>query len=291
MNMETYTDPRGVPQRVDKVGTDDVLMSLAYGNLDDADAVTILNPGMLNHTYASLDPGDGDMAGMGQSIYQDQEMAYTSSSPQVEHAVILNLNYVTPQDVDVLGMGDARRAAERNANSVDALNVLGNSSSFEEQNRRVYLVNHSYGSTTAGETIRKVETPIQAYFNMGAAGWGKHYLIDQDAASLEHLAKDDQGHPQMYSALADADDIARLGILGSGRLNPTGLLNSYEISAEASHDGTGAAVEVHDAHPKDGMGYLTPDASTYKNMIKATTEQQDQIDAADIRFNAERPPS
>lgn len=287
MNTETYVDPRGQTKKLDLEATDDVLISLAYGDLDEADAVTILNPGMLNHAYASLDPDGGDMAGMGQSIYQDQEMSYKDNSLQVEHAVILNLNYVTPQGLDVLSMGDARRAAERNANSVDALNVLGNSFSLEEQNRKVYLWNHSYGSTTAGETIRKVQTPVQAYYNVGSAGWVRYY----DAALFEHLAKDDQGRPQMYSALADADWVAQLGINSSLRLDPRTFENSFEVSAEVSADGEGMAVQGHDVHPKGGVGYNTPGSTTYRAGIWITTGQVDEIPAGDIRFNPDEQPS
>lgn len=287
MNTETYVDPRGQTKKLDLEATDDVLISLAYGDLDEADAVTILNPGMLNHTYASLDPDGGDMARMGQSIYQDQKIAYKRHPSQVEHAIILNLNYVTPQGLDVLSMGDARRAAERNANSVDALNVLGNSFSLEEQNRKVYLWNHSYGSTTAGETIHKVQTPVQAYYNVGSAGWVRYY----DAALFEHLAKDDQGRPQMYSALADADWVAQLGINSSLRLDPRTFENSFEVSAEVSADGEGMAVQGHDVHPKGGVGYNTPGSTTYRAGIYITTGQVDEIPAGDIRFTPDEQPS
>lgn len=289
MNIETYVDDYGQTQRMDRVVTDDVLMSLAYGNLDEADAVTILNPGMLNHTYASLDPNDSDMAGMGQSIYQDQAQVYQESSSQVNHAVIINLNYVTPQAVDVLGTGDARRAAERNANSVDALNVLGDSFSLDAQNRKVYLWNHSYGSTTAGETIRKVETPVRAYYNVGSAAWSKFYFDNPDAAMLEHLAKDDQGRPQMYSTLADTDHVARIGAVDSGRFDPRALKNSFEVSAEVSADGNNLAVEEHSIHPKGSIGYNTPGAASYINGIWITTNQSSEIPAGDIRFNVSQP--
>lgn len=275
----------------DSVATDDVLMSLAFGDLDAADAVTFVNPGMSNHPYVSLDPNDGDMAGMGQSIYLDQAKAYSKDSLPVEHAVIINLNYITPQDyLDVLSMEDARRASDRNANAVDAFNVLGNSLSFENQNRKVYLWNHSYGSTTAGETIRKVETPIEAYFNVGAAGWSNYYLLNNDAASLQYLAKDEQGRPQMYSALASADDTAKAGMFFSGRTDPREFYNSFEVSAERSADGLGLAVEGHFLHPQTGVGYNTPGSTSYREGIWITTDQVHRIHEEDIRFRPEARP-
>lgn len=193
------------------------------------------------------------------------------------------------KDVDVLGMGDARRAAERNANAVDALNVLGGSLSMEEQNRRVYLWNHSYGSTTAGETIRKVETPVMAHYTVGSAAWGSFYATNGDAATLEHLVKDSQGRPQLYSALADADWVARIGAFFSSRVDPHTLENSFVVSADDSASGDGVAVQVHDVHPKGKVGYNSPDATTYKAGIWITTGQTARIHEGDIRFNPKRP--
>ncbi len=289
MNISFYKDRFGVHRPMDTVATDDVMTTIALGDLDEAEAVTIFNPGMKNHPKVSLDPDNGDMDGMAQKIYRDQEYIYRQNNLDTKHAVIINLNYITPQGADVLGMQDAKVAAERNANSVDALNVMGNNLTFEDQNRQVYLWNHSYGSTTAGETIRKVKTPVAAYLNDGAAGWSEYYFDHPDAASLEYLAKDDQGRPQMYSSLADADDVARGGEYASGRFDPRALKNSFTVSAEASADGRFGAVQGHSVNPSDGSGYNSSGMNIYNSGLLVTTGQSKKIDPAEIQFNADYP--
>lgn len=290
-NMDTTVryDGFGKEHRKDKVETDDVLTTIAYGVLDRADVVTIFNPGMLNHPKTSLDPNDGDMAGMGQRIYNDQKEAYKKREEEATHAVVINLNYVTPQGLDVLSTHDAEIASERNANAVDALNVLGNNLSFEDDNRKIYLWNHSYGSTTAGFTLQKVNSPIEAYYNVAAAGWPELYFGDPDAMSFEYLGKDEQGHPQMYSTLADADNIARAGEYASGRFDPRAFKNSFTLSSEASADGQFGAVQGHPVNPADGTGYNSPGRTSYANGIFITTGNAGMIDSSEITFNADYP--
>ena len=289
MDISTYDAGMGNVLPNDMVATDDVLTSIALGDLDGAEAVTITNPGMKSHPYDNLNPDGADMDGMAQQIYNDQNDIYRLDKNVMNHAVIINLNYVTPQGADVLGMGDANRAAERNANSIDALNVVGNNLSFEDKNRKIYMWNHSYGSTTAGQTIQKVGSPVEAYYNVAGAGWGYEYFENPDAADLEYLAKDSQDHPQMYSTLANADNTARWGETGSGRFDPRALKNSFEISAEASKDGRFAAAEGHIDFPQDGVGYNTRNANSYRSGIFITTDSVERISPDEIVFNPSPP--
>lgn len=167
--------------------------------------------------------------------------------------------------------------------------MLGNNLSFGDDNRKIYLWNHSYGSTTAGFTLQNVNSPIEAYYNIGAAGWPKFYFGDPNAMSFEYLGKDGQGHPQMYSTLADADNIARAGEYASGRFDPRAFKNSFTLSSEASADGQFGAVQGHPVNPADGTGYNSPGRTSYANGILITTDNAGMINSSEITFNADYP--
>ena len=161
----------------------------------------------------------------------------------------------------------------------------------DDNSRKVYLWNHSYGSTTAGETIQKVDSMVSAHYNVGPAGWGSHYFDNPDAAALTHLAKDAQGRPQIFSTMGNADSTARLGEYGSGRFDPRALKNSYTISSEDSADGKYKAVTGHPAHPQldQGVGYNSPGSNAYNNGILITTGQVQKISPDEIEFNVSQP--
>ncbi|MDO4252950.1 MAG: alpha/beta hydrolase [Rothia sp. (in: high G+C Gram-positive bacteria)] len=277
-------------------GSDDVLTALALGNLDRARALTILNPGMRNHTAASLDPQGGNLMQLAQELFTAQHNSYrqqgaldqpsTLANPSRSgHAVLVNLNYVTPQSGDVLFLSDARLAGERLAHCLDGFTLL---SSGQAQ---IYLLNHSYGSTTAVEALARSDSDVNAIYNLGSAGINREYVPQLDAAQLPRLARDQQGRPQCFSSTARADQLSLIGITASGRLDPRELNQSFTVSAEASADQTLPAVTGHSLYPQEGVGYASAGSNSFKNIVAVTTGQVASLDQGDLSYKLSATPA
>ena len=140
--------------------------AVAVGDLDTADDVTLLVPGMF-FTVASQLVDWTDTAG---DLYDEQRswtylLATADDDRMDQVAVVAWLGYRTPDLTNVYGLDLARAGADRLEDSIAGLDATRASSPA-----RVTVVAHSYGSTTATLALSAGTVSVDSLVLLGSPG-------------------------------------------------------------------------------------------------------------------------
>ena len=256
------------------------LAAISVGNLDKADNVTYLVPGMDNY---STDPGDmGSLVNGAFGIAKEQR----ASDPEKEivdeqgstrgknHVVVAYMGYDTPGKLSVLQDGHATRGAQDFANALDGLYLTRTADGLAAPD--VNVVAHSYGTTMTTKALTQTLYPITSAVYIGSAG------VDEGVRA-EDLKVDRgwDGNREIYVSTADDGDVlAPVGISGTRlegsmesdhRIDPT--MESWGGRGFSSNTTTLNGDEYVATEKHDMREYLDPESSALRGIVMATLGQ------------------
>lgn len=140
-----------------------VLAAVAQGNVDTADHIGVVVPGLYSNVANNLQKYDDDATAMGENAQR-----YTNGGSV---AMISYLGYEAPQDIaQVTDIGYAQKGADKLAGF---LNGLDASRERGAGDAHITVAGHSYGSTTAGIALTKVnDGVVDDLIQFGSPGSG-----------------------------------------------------------------------------------------------------------------------
>ena len=257
-------------------GHEPPLAAVAVGDVDTASNVSYMVPGMGTTTK--------DMSGWttaAQNLWQTQEDLEDSGG---SHAVVAWINYEpppVPNGPTTLGVlhGDAARVgADRLADD-----LLGFQASRSDP-PTLNVVAHSYGTTTAADTLHGKGVHVDNFVSVASAGIegdvGGAAGIDADHV---YAGQGSSGLPTKDPADNPRDQWAWLGRLGSGRENP--MDSSFGATTFGTNGGDpseGAGVTMHDPIGYGGGdGYFDLGTESLNNVARATVADGTGMTPAD----------
>jgi hypothetical protein len=168
------------------------LVALAVGDLDAAEAVSVLVPGILTT------PED-DLAGQVEHA-RDVAAEAAAAAPGLAVAAVAWIGYRTPQDpFSILTRGDARRGGAALDRALDGLDAARQALAAPDP--RTTVVAHSYGTVVVDEAAgAEGELAADAVVLLGSPG------LTRNAGELEVA--------QVYDAASPADPISWSGYYG-----------------------------------------------------------------------------
>jgi hypothetical protein len=185
-------------------------VTVAVGDLDTADTVAVLVPGVLTAPYDDL----GRWTGTGQAVAAATRRAAPGSSV----AALVWLGYRTPQEVPAMAL---RCAAERGGEALagDLAGLAAARRAVGGEPARTTVIAHSYGTVVADEAADvDGRLAADAVVLLGSPG------MQGDAHDLEA--------PEVYAAGSPADLVSYLGWFGDP---PTSArFGATELPAEAT---------------------------------------------------------
>lgn len=228
--------------------------AISLGDLDTASHVGVNVSGM-----------GSDVNGLGQGVRAAKQLYFEANRAhaQANPAIVTWIGYhspAMPPSLEVTNGDRAASGAKPLADFIDGINAVrtANGNSMQE----FVVFGHSYGSTTAAEALKISQTGVDTFVTYGSAGLEKGTTADQLHAD------------SVYATGAKGDNVAWMGLLGSGRDNP---LEIYEIKDFKSEDrGDRVRVTAHDMFTEDTsgsffnwggkVGYLTEGTSSVESM-------------------------
>lgn len=227
--------------------------AISHGDLDTASHVGVNVSGMFSNV--------GDIGGDAKAARAILQEAITIRGKQ-SYAVVTWIGYKSPHLANVNYLARARAGGERLAGFLTGFQVSREVQVRPIANLTVFA--HSYGSTTASETLKLLDPKyaIDDFVTYGSAGLA-------DDTTLSQLRTG-----QMFSTQAEGDTVAEKGRLGNHPLNPIEIPGIIEFSAEGG-DGY-LRVNSHAmftelgpgrfGKPPDKVGYTTPRTRTVNDM-------------------------
>jgi uncharacterized protein YukE len=257
-------------------GHEPPLAAVAVGDVDTASNVSYMVPGMGTTTK--------DMSGWttaAQNLWQTQDDLEDSGG---SHAVVAWINYEpppVPSGPTTLGVlnGDAARVgADRLADD-----LLGFQSSRADP-PTLNVVAHSYGTTTAADTLHGKGVHVDNFVSVASAGIegdvGGAAGIDADHV---YAGQGTSGLPTKDPTDNPRDQWAWLGRLGSGRENP--MDSSFGATTFGTNGGDpseGVGVTMHDPIGYGGGdGYFDLGTESVNNVARATVADGTGMTPAD----------
>ncbi|OII35209.1 hypothetical protein BIU98_04615 [Curtobacterium sp. MMLR14_010] len=242
------------------------LAAVAIGNLDTAQNVTYVVPGM------NSDTPNTTVVERAAYDLRRQQRAWTEEST----AVVAWLNYKTPGGPPAVLHGDmARAGAERLGDDLAGFNATRG-----DGKGHLNVVAHSYGTTTSSITLAERDYGVDNWVSAGSAG------IEQDIPTAADIHAD---HVFVAQAPRSIGDDGLLGKKGDGWswLGQMGSMTRHD-PASPSFGGTYLAtagvprlddmhgVTTHDplansASRPNSYGYFDMDTESLNNMARATT--------------------
>ncbi|AUS79227.1 hypothetical protein C1701_13615 [Actinoalloteichus sp. AHMU CJ021] len=236
------------------------LVAEVFGDVEDADSVTVLVPG----NDSDLDGFDQptaptrSAARAGEALFTEQRARH----PEVRTAVIAWSGYVSPRGLglDAATATLAEAGAVRLERLLAGLATLGRDAGTPPT---AHLVCHSYGSVVCSLAARRGDLDVGSLVAVGSPG-----LRAETAAELS-------GANQVWATRADDDWIGwvaglSLGGLGHGtdptepsfgaRLIPTGTASGHDGYFVPGTESLGRLAEITVAHGVGVPGRTTPDA-------------------------------
>jgi hypothetical protein len=168
------------------------LVGLTLGDLDSADAVAVLVPGVGNSPADDLDALLGDARDVGS--------ATRAAAPGIAVATMVWLGYRTPHSLPAI---ISRASAWRGGAALvsDLAGLQAARAATGQPPARTTVLAHSYGTVVVDEAAdMSGALAADAVVLLGSPG------MEQDAADLEA--------PEVYDVASDADFVARLGWFG-----------------------------------------------------------------------------
>lgn len=222
---------------------DHVQASVASGNLDTADNVTVFVPGM--------DVTGQDIQNQIESAEEILAAEVESSPPHFDDsAAITFMNFDTPKGLEVYDNASAIDAAEFLANDLDGLNAAR-----KDQDFQLNIVGHSYGTNVVHHTL---------------AGQGDRFGVDNvfmvGSSGLPEEPRDRYlyGNANQYATESDQDNVAWKGRLGQPPdhpIDPTRVYSFHEYRTSGP-DLNGDPTTTHDARTPGG--YFVKDSANVK---------------------------
>ncbi|QCR44375.1 hypothetical protein C1N91_13470 [Curtobacterium sp. SGAir0471] len=212
--------------------------AVVLGNLDTAENVTVSVPGATTTLGSTLQKVRAASGLLGSAADIDGATSY---------AVVSWFGYRAPALPEVPAQGRAAAGGAELASFLDGIHESRGGAP-----RRLTVLGHSYGSTTAAEALVQTRHRVDTFVTYGSVGI-------TDATEPEHLNVD-----RVYATEGQADHTAITGRIG--RTDPRDLPDVEVFSSEAA--GGLAAVTGHDMYPETAgqVGYLTP-GSTAQDTI------------------------
>ncbi|QIM15918.1 hypothetical protein G7067_04980 [Leucobacter insecticola] len=250
------------------------MVAMGYGDLDAAQNLTVESAGMFSNADAAL-PG-WDTAS--KNLYAEQVTLLERSGRDIEgNAVIVYLEYDTPDLVTVLMPFSARTGAERLALEIDGV--------FATRAANVPLPNlaalaHSYGTTTMANALTLVTHKVQSFTMLASAGLDGQKIKDFSDLKVESAP---DGSPAIYTTMASKDYVARIGSSLSGRLQPNPEVALKWPTIDGAHqfssDGAGefSPTTGHPLLAADGGGYMDEGTQALWNSAAVTMGAADLV--------------
>lgn len=207
------------------------LVAVGFGDIDSATSVTVEVPGMESDADVALKVWNI----ASRNLYNEQASLLKKLNLG-KPAVIAFLSYDTPNLKDTFG-GDgvlntklAQQGAPRLSAELDGLSAAS-LRAFDGLSQQIAVIAHSYGTTTAANSLAKLNHPIDSFVMVGSAG-----LDTSVVRSLDDLAvlKPGNGPQSVYATHSNSDNLAPLGLFYGGRGNPN---PNVEFNTRFNYDG------------------------------------------------------
>lgn len=253
----TTLDPRGVPRA-----------ALTAGDLDNADDVTYLVPGI--KTWTAGDDAVPQWVNSASSLRDLQDIKDLHNT----HAVVAWIGYDAPSVVTEPQRAQADKGGAYLAGEIEGFGATRGSAPT------LNLVGHSYGTTVSSVALQHAS--VDRFVTLASAG-----LVVEDRSEL------DVPKGQMYSAEARGDFIADIGrSWASGSEHRTKPTASFGTDLfDVGPDGGLAGSHSHDSNPgtlrddgswdSAGDGYLSPGSHSLDSVALITTGRGDEIERTD----------
>jgi hypothetical protein len=215
-----------------------LVAAVALGDLDTASNVTVNVPGAMT-TLDSMDEKVRAANGLLGTAWKQRRSE--------SFAVVSWIGYHAPGAVEVPSQARATAGGANLASFLDGIHGSRGSAP-----RSLTVLGHSYGSTTAAESLAQTRYRVDSLVTYGSVGF-------TDTTTPEHLNVD-----HVYATEGSADHTAILGRIG--RTDPRDLPDVDTFSADDSAGGS--AVTGHDMFPDNGVGYLSRDATAQQTIAK-----------------------
>lgn len=216
-----------------------VLAAVAQGNVDTADHIGVVVPGLYSNVANNLQKYDDDATAMGENAQR-----YTNGG---SIAMISYLGYEAPQDIaQVTDIGYARKGADKLAGF---LNGLDASRERGAGDAHITVAGHSYGSTTAGIALTKVnDGVVDDLIQFGSPGSGV-----QDVSEF-NLPK---GHAWVSATDYKQDMVQGMGDDGRFGKNPDTMEGYNHLSGDVGEgDGSFYPFSKHNGYFNRGSHAL-----------------------------------
>jgi len=193
--------------------------AIARGDVDTADNVAVLVPGLSTTVVGSLKSGMADLGNLRSQTEQESRQAGSHLSA----ATVMWIGYQAPQlGRELIGANSVARVGAARRGAARLVPFLQGIGAGRERDAHLTLLGHSYGSTTAGLALRQNTGVDDAVF-FGSPGLGTSHLESLQLAP---------GHAYYLEArqdpVGDVGDPARFGI------DPSHLAGIQHASAEDS---------------------------------------------------------
>jgi hypothetical protein len=234
------------------LSTDDSVAVISIGDLDKADNVTFMIPGIDTRVEKSMeDQGDAAQA------LRDQQFSLGEENT----AVVAWLGYETPDDIGQ--MREDKWAVNGAPSLVDDLEGLSAIRDWGPNDSRLDVVSLSYGSTLALNALTQTDV-VGTLTVVGSAGY---------EGTVGDVSDIKLSSNNIYVSDASNDSLAEWARILSGRDDPQGLDGVTIFSSES--DGKLTEVTEHGGLVEgDGRGYYDPGTNSLYNIGLITIGKQ-----------------
>lgn len=251
------------------------LAQVAIGNLDTAENVSYLIPGMGTYTT--------DMAGWtraAQNIFNEQRFLDTSQS----YAVVAWIGYKTPPipGADGLDFGVFRGEYARAGADKLAADLAGFNAATAGSTSTLNVVAHSYGTTTSATALAEHDLEVRNYVMLGSAGI-EPAIGGAAGVHAEHVYAAQAPEPALWAPSDSGDRWAWNGRRYSGRDNPVDAEFGaivFGADGEPGHADLKPTTE-HDSiaggDDDESYGYLEKKTESLRNTARVLIGQREKV--------------
>jgi len=220
--------------------------AVAVGNVDTADNVTMMVPGML-YTVSNQVTWWTDRAA---DLHSEQDfwsstLATRATKTAASNATIAWMGYRTPDLTNVLGLSLAKAGAVHLEDAVAGLKAARTGAE-----PHVTLIAHSYGSTTATIALTSGKIHVDSFVILGSPG-----------SVVSSASKLDVTRGNVYAAAAALDPVAGSGVFG---IDPGSTAFGATLLNIAG--GTDPYTEQHLTAVLTHNRYFTPGSQSMRNL-------------------------
>lgn len=239
----------------------DGAVAIAVGDLDHADNVAVIVPGL------DTDAGSaGSLADRAVDVYD----ASRTSDPSASNATLAWIGYDAPDGAGVLTEGAAEQGGGRLADAVDGLRA-----GRDGDPAHLSVIGHSYGSTTLGHAAHDHGLGADDLVLVGSPGVG---------GDTHHAADLGVGSDHVWAGANSHDPVAHLGNHGSLNLSTLGGAGLGDDPAEDDFGGTRFQAESTTRGDgglfADHTSYFDPGSESLANISHVVDGDYDQVSEA-----------